>query len=1224
MNKLSQTLGEKEKELRDSAERCSRLTSRVSSLRQHVHRYRMRSVRGEETHSHTVEKAVERARNHLESASTKRVKRPDGRIEDWVRDLVVELVALDGVPTARVPKVIARVRHSFALEGNGDDHNGQTGGDTEEQTISDRSVRRMLVESYIKAFMHTAELLTRAPCQSGNLYRFIRNELTFDRIKAWTASGDSTSCKGAGIGSHFSTFPPVPFQQDVIGVTPGVPFHQFLASTREVNHKTSTQLGNWLTLFNDIVTIHNDSPSGSKNPIILDEIVRKVTGYSGDHAADQKKLAKEFCERKREAVVRFHGRGAMSSMPSEEVEEVMTEKFLKTLREMGGWECWEKSPLDDQLRLLGRLIEDTERHFGWLKLARLPDSERRIGLLFVRSWCAMHKDLNTFKAGAIRLGKFWNEEGLDPPVKLLSREQEKEVLAAEDKRGDDVDRTVGGAVKLTSLIGALVNNKDEGKGCFDEFRTYTHDHIGRSIAFPDTSNTRYQCYGDAAAEIVQRPDLYINFINQHGMKKRRAAGPNHMESNILKGLMDPKTMTEVAVLALYHESVSKPYAMQVRGLVNEHKNALDLGPLHADLVAHCNAVIDNPMLLTGDAISHTTGAFCGTPWNQFTINSILSHRDRFPHLDRALVAFFKGACERWPAFTEEFAPNSEISQLTPEEKTLAFRSPTNDHNEGSGAMYKQWSRRAPRMTTHQKNARMQVQLNGPGLLEFSHSLGDEDHAFTRRKARELDAAKLPLKERQAQATADKEAVEEEQREVERRTKLREVRKAEESKMIEGFEPILDLSKFCSLPASLPANNFLRRQLVWHRLVDGDNSLSAGLYTGMKKERMKELVMRALERRKKTAEVEPDVAMADGKRSRSSQTGTNDQPHTDTALLSDESEADLELVDEIGLCPGNARHPRCSPYIPTPAQLSNPPALTLRISNFGCKWDPINYSCSYDCAFMTFAWIYFYATKYWRATWMGQSRGAKTLSHHLRIILRSVEGAVEGQPDSQIPALFSHGRDAFRDVLSEENPRTFERHGPVDASLIDILASLSHGETPDKYYSFISSCGGPRCNIKFLTPAGAPYMLTPRAWASITHSENLPHHESLQGWVAQWFDWKASSSPRFCMGCHAECSQTRSFLQPPWIWFEIFVEQPHLVLPSFRLSFSSHTYRLAAAIYGNGCHFVARLGTPSGTWWYYDGQANNGRPIAASITCQEDLLTCGERYTLNALVYCPTC
>jgi len=1044
--------------------------------------------------------------------------------------------------------------------------------------------------------------------------------------KAWTASGDGTSLKGTSVSSHFSTFPPVPFQQNVEGVAPGVPFHLFLASTREVNHKTSTQFENWLTLFDDIATVHNDSPSGSKSPITLDEIIRKVTGYSGDHAADQKKLAKEFCMRKKEAAISVRGLEAVTLKPVEEVEAVLTEKFLEVLKGMGGWESWGKLPMEDQLHRMGGLMEDVRHHFGELELAELPEFERRIELLFAWSGCAMHKDLNTFKAGAVHLAKFWKEEGLDGPVKLLSREQEKAALADKDGTGDDVDKVVGGAVKLTSLIGALVNNKDEGKGCFEEFRTFTHDHLGEVVTFPDTSNVRYQCYGDAAVEIIRHPDLYVNFIDQHGMMKRKAAGPNHMESNILKGLTDPTTMTEMAVLTLYHESVSKPYAMQVRGLANEHKNALDLGPLHSDLEAHCDAIARSPALLIGDNVSQTTGAFYGTPWDQPIIDHILSIRNQLPHLSRALVAFFKGALEKWPAFTDEFGPGSEISQMTAEERALAFRSPTNDHNEGAGAMWKGWSRRAPTMTTHQKNARLQVQLNGPGLLDFSHSLGEEDCAFTRRRARELDAAKLPLKERQAQAVADRKAVEEEQREAERLTRWREARKADESRMVEGFEPILDLDRFRSMPATQPTNEFLRRQLVWHRVVGGDKGLPAGLFASMKKEKMKELVVVALERWK---EERGETAMVVNENSKSSRIQIDDRTNADATLPSDESEAELELVDKVGLSPGDTKHTKQSPPGPTHGRSpatpgsSNPPTPTLPIHNFGCRWDPVDYSCSYDCVFTTFAWMYFDATEHWQTTWASQVPAAKTLSRHFKAILHTLKGPAKNRADRQIATLFTRGRDAFRDVLSGGNPGMFKRRGPVDACLIDILDSLSRNQSSSRYFSFISSCGGSNCNLRVVTPAGAPFMLSPHIWTSITHSENPPYHESLQEWVNGFINHKASSSLPSCSGCGAEYSKTHSFLRPPWIWFEVFVGKTHVVLPSFELSLSSHTYRLAAVIYGDNCHFVARLSTRSGTWWYYDGQVNGGRPAVDSISRKEDLLTCGDGYTMNALVYCST-
>lgn len=88
-----------------------------------------------------------------------------------------------------------------------------------------------------------------------------------------------------------------------------------------------------------------------------------------------------------------------------------------------------------------------------------------------------------------------------------------------------------------------------------------------------------------------------------------------------------------------------------------------------------------------------------------------------------------------------------------------------------------------------------------------------------------------------------------------------------------------------------------------------------------------------------------------------------------------------------------------------------------------------------------------------------------------------------------------------------------------------------------------------------------------------------------------------------------------------VWFEVFLEQPHVVLPSFELSLLSSTYQLAAVVYGNGSHFVACLSTPLGAWWYYDGQVNGGRPVADSITHNEDLVTCRAGYTMNALIYC---
>lgn len=189
------------------------LTEQVSSLRQDVHRFRMRCSRSEEICSHEVEKAVNRVRNRFESVDTKMVKRPDGRIEDWARDLVVELVALDGVPTAKVPQVIERVRSSFVPK---ERSNGGDGQACKKQTISDRSVRRMLVEAHVKGFMHTAELFKRSPCQHQNLYNIVNDDSRSIIQKPGPPAEMVHRARAQALGPTSPPFPQYPFSKTLL------------------------------------------------------------------------------------------------------------------------------------------------------------------------------------------------------------------------------------------------------------------------------------------------------------------------------------------------------------------------------------------------------------------------------------------------------------------------------------------------------------------------------------------------------------------------------------------------------------------------------------------------------------------------------------------------------------------------------------------------------------------------------------------------------------------------------------------------------------------------------------------------------------------------------------------------------------------------------------------------------------------------------------------------
>lgn len=237
--------------------------------------------------------------------------------------------------------------------------------------------------------------------------------------------------------------------------------------------------------------------------------------------------------------------------------------------------------------------------------------------------------------------------------------------------------------------------------------------------------------------------------------------------NILKGLMNPETWTKLAVFTLYSGAISKPYALSVQGSYNESKNALDMGEAHQQIITHINTLIKNPDLLIGNCASCKTGALYGTPWNQAVINYLHSIHDKLPFLQQALLAFLHGAQAKWIIFTREFAQWSDISNSTAEEHLLLFWSPTNDHSEGAGAMWKLWSRHCSSMTTHQKDAWLFMQLNHPDVETYSHNLPEPDQAFTHTKACEINASKHPAKEHEAQARVNQEAAVEGQREVER-------------------------------------------------------------------------------------------------------------------------------------------------------------------------------------------------------------------------------------------------------------------------------------------------------------------------------------------------------------------------------------------------------------------------------------------------------------------------
>ena len=274
----------------------SGLRNRVAKLSKEVRRLRAKILRAPGQRSRAVEAAVAEVERKLKvRPDVWRIKRPDGRIENWVRDLTCKLICIRHVPASQAPSVISDVLEVLKARAGAHDGTSKNLGADCVETFSDRSARRFPLEGHTLTKMKIAKEFGAAP---GQCQMSCSCAITH-RSKGWTASGDGTTYKGVNAVSHFMTFPPESSVDSTKEAGP-TPHRRFLGTTREVNHKTSTQLENWLGLLTDIASVHNESPGGSKEPISATEIGRKATGYSADHAADQMKLSKELHNHKLE------------------------------------------------------------------------------------------------------------------------------------------------------------------------------------------------------------------------------------------------------------------------------------------------------------------------------------------------------------------------------------------------------------------------------------------------------------------------------------------------------------------------------------------------------------------------------------------------------------------------------------------------------------------------------------------------------------------------------------------------------------------------------------------------------------------------------------------------------------------------------------------------------------------------------------------------------------
>ncbi|KAJ7477635.1 hypothetical protein FB451DRAFT_1396591 [Mycena latifolia] len=456
-----------------------------------------------------------------------------GAVPDSTRDMINDLVALDGVRPNKVIGVLKCIAGKLGI--------GVTGN------ASDRTVRMIVKEGGVASQMQFVEAAGTS--------------------KGITPSSDGNSHKKINLESRRATIVNQNNEKQTF----------FLGIGMAINHTSEAQLEGWEELIEAMYQIYKTSPRCE----MADDARAfwlKVTGWHSDHAKDQKKLF----------------RLTIAQMAPAEWAEMLFEISHEAVTAAGGITAWEKEAFD-----------------------KLTLEEKQNIDPFIWGGCCMHKSLNIFKGAVLAMQQWWGDNNLPGPLKMYNRDNAAAVSLGEGTgaAARAEDRTCGGAIKISSLAGAIFRHKDRKHGQQDTLWYFWDHETGFNICFPDTSHTRFQAHVGACEIIVLHMDLLLQFL-VYVRENKASRTLNHMELNVERGLLCWYTRREFVVIALLNQSIEVPYMLEVRGPLRTEDNLLKLGELHKKVKAHLEKIIANPKLVTGADAAFETTALNGRPWEK--------------------------------------------------------------------------------------------------------------------------------------------------------------------------------------------------------------------------------------------------------------------------------------------------------------------------------------------------------------------------------------------------------------------------------------------------------------------------------------------------------------------------------------------------------------------------------------------------------------------------------
>ncbi|KAH9857367.1 hypothetical protein C2E23DRAFT_720354 [Lenzites betulinus] len=716
---------------------------------------------------HQKARAVEVAESATQAATSLEkptlVIKAKGVIPDTTRTLIRDMIAL-GLKVDQVTGVMNAV--------------AQASGVTVEGEVSNRSIRRITLEGLVAS----------------------RCQIAWESLNA---DGITLSCDGTTIKN-------INYDSRYLHANTGTSHQRrFLGISSAPNHTSDTQLHGWKTHTQEIFDTYNESPRGLENPLDIRSFLQKVHGMLTDHAEDQKRLKKLFEEWRHCTDRELRGERAMAEIAPLDLLPILAEEAAAAVERAGGAESWAQLTAEELEDVNLGIRQAVISRLGEATYQSLPQSERQLADLFIHAGCCMHKELNSVKGGNTRM-MFWAKTGVQSPCLLMNRDNDAAAQTGSSvARAKAEERSSGGAVKLAELAGALFRHKDDKRGQQDATRYFFEATLGFQFSFPDTSNTRYQSYCEAAGELLVHLQLYRNFL-EIVRDKKETASANHLTSNVWKGLHDVPTITELCALALYSQSISHPYMREVRGPQDGLTNHLDLGPLHDRLKAHMACVVADPSILLAPDATYVKGSLDGKPWERPEVFATVHElAPNLPHLREVVVEFFAGAAETWERFTAEYASTGTIAKLSTVLRDRAWMPSTNDENEGALGILRLSARSSPTKSLHQHNAQVMYRLNDTSTYIATWA-SPEEQRFYRQKAREIDSGGLERK-RRADIAADNERTAKKKRD-ERKAKA-DKKTERRARLARDITPISDLTK---LTLARTTVKLIDEQLDWHR------------------------------------------------------------------------------------------------------------------------------------------------------------------------------------------------------------------------------------------------------------------------------------------------------------------------------------------------------------------------------------------------------------------------